>query len=175
MAVKYLLALTLLASTIELALADSQCNYSDGKVLFCDSCCEYDCCNDGINAVIIGGSVGGAFVLTLIITLCSVCVRRRRIVSRAQIRVHRTPTIYVVTRSVQTAGVNPDIPVTGATGRPVYNLNVPQTGPYSYEQPITFARVLSGFTPRTEILAAEPPPPYSSQKSIDNPLYSIIF
>ncbi|KAK3601593.1 hypothetical protein CHS0354_027840 [Potamilus streckersoni] len=150
--------------TQALAMAEYQCFYSDGKILSCDSCCEQDCCTGGSKAEIIGAALGGTFAVILIIAICCACVKRRRIDSTRHIRVHQTPTVLVVTRTIQTPDVTSDIPGKGVTGRPVYNPNVPQTGPYSYEQPTTFATFPSSYIPRTGTLAAEAPPPYSPQK-----------
>ncbi|KAK3585929.1 hypothetical protein CHS0354_038468 [Potamilus streckersoni] len=166
MALKHLLEITFLTSTIVLALAQYQCSYTDGRVLSCDFCCEYDCCtsSSSSSAGIIGGAVGGGLMLVVIVTICCICARHRRINSRGHIFVQQSSGVLLVSSTIQTACVTPDITATGVTERPVYNPNVPQTGPYSYEQPTTFATFPSGYIPRTETLAAEAPPPYSPQK-----------
>ncbi|KAL3852940.1 hypothetical protein ACJMK2_016545 [Sinanodonta woodiana] len=165
MALKHLFEIALLTSAIALARASYECIYRDGRHLYCDSCCEYDCCsysaNSSDSAAIVGGCVAAGFVFIVTVLLCCICIRRRRTASNGQVLVQHPSNVLVVSRTNQAAG---DSTATAVTGRTVYNPNVPQTGPYAYEQPTTFAIFPSGYIPRTDTLGEEAPPAYSPQK-----------
>lgn len=90
--------------------AEYECYYSDGRTLYCDSCCEYECCEGGYGGSggsgLSGGAVAGiviAVIVVLALKVCCICarVRRRTTVVTRTVTVPRS---VVVTTNTNHAG-----------------------------------------------------------------------
>ncbi|KAK3601592.1 hypothetical protein CHS0354_027839 [Potamilus streckersoni] len=133
--------------------ADYECLYSDGRTLYCESCCEYSCCETTgeTSSVYIACGITGSVIFVAFLIGC--CIRRRRAIVRGQAQ--QPNRVVVVNRTICTARSAPGV-------APVYNSSVPQTGTYSYVQPAVLTMAPPPYTPSKDGGKAEPPPPYSA-------------
>ncbi|XP_053378934.1 cysteine and tyrosine-rich protein 1-like [Mercenaria mercenaria] len=123
-----------------------ECYYSDGRTLYCESCCEYECCDggDGLSGGAIAGIVVGTIIL-LALKVCCICARVRRYQRCTRTTIVTVPRSVVVTNQHHVGYDQTRIP-TIHQPNPNQARNVNQTG---YDQQV----------PNFEPI---PPPPYES-------------